>query len=997
MNRFFRFEINKQTPLWGSITSFVMCFVTAVTGAHAQGLSVSVPVSSVEACQDYFTSEWSNPLDMSDSADILYNLVPREGGDLSAFSYDNGIVSMTSTGGDPSLRLLTWVDHDRGALAAIPDDTTRFGVNRPIVGAQSPFYDTLTLRMYTDKASYLQVLYEKQDGSAAFTSPTTTKVGWHTYELNLRNANIQVSNGDYSWESTPITGIRIDPTAISGANIKFDWIQLTPSASRCLRPVVEYNRTGAGYARILVDDDTDPTNGVLFRSSLQSSASGTVEIPTSHIFPGSYKVYGFLAKDYATSISQPWDMDASGSDVKIASLSDISPDSVSFATGQFCATTSGGDPSFLLNIPHDLPIDASQFHKLSLDITVSAPMQVAVYFFGDNSSLKGLTSISIPGSGRYDINLQGVSGWTGEIHDLRIDPGHLASVNFCVDNITLGSSYLPTITAPSLTAPVAFTVKERPLASFVQPDKEGGLDYFVREKGSPSNFDSTLDLAFVSGLSSLQLYPGNVYTDSGGFVRVGDFLEGTNLPGDGDPINGSVLRAPAINPDLYRLVCFDLDVLLPVNVYHSVARVLWLRDGAAVDGDDIVLKTTGEKRYCLRLDTMATEGRAPGSQHPWTFNSNGSGIQYFRVDPHEEEVPTTYRMGDIRLASDHLSNQRFAFVLNGSKNKSVQIYVAPTARSTTGGSLVGTVAGGRASQVLMWDTSQTPEGYYYPYLVVENATYFADAPIRVLRSFNDTTAPILRIDAPSSGYRLVNQMQIAGYALDDVRIATVEVLVDGVLAANIQPTLFNKSVRDAYPTLPYASAAGFNQFLDLSALPDGEHSVGIIAYDTAGNTSEASFSVTKGPNNPTLDITYPVPNEIPIAVPLTNLPNPFDDPGALRVSKAIVDAKGKARVSLNGTGSVNCSIDVSVGRSSAKPGTIIGSYSFSSSKGALAATGVRIHPRTGKVYLIAARKCLHSEYNKTASRALTYKTRVGRIASLKSLSKKLKEGLKITM
>ena len=372
--------------------------------------------------------------------------------------------------------------------------------------------------MYTDQASYIQVLYEKQDSSAAFTAPITTKVGWHTYEINLRTADIQVSNGDYSWESTPITGIRIDPTAINGATIKFDWIQLTPSSTRCPRPVVNYSRTGAGYVRVIVDEDQDTTNGVIFQSPLQSAAAGSVEIPTTQIYPGTHKVYGFLTQDYATSISQPWDMDASGTDVKLSSLVDISTSSVSFASGKFCGATSGGDPSFLLSIPHDLPIDASLFNKLSLDITTDRPIQLGVYFFGKGFSFKGLVSTSIPSSGRYNINLQGVSGWSGDIYDVRIDPGDEASTNFCFDNITLGSAYLPSVPSVVYTAPVDFIVKERPLAAFIQPDKEGGLDYFVRQKGSPSNFDSISDLAFVSGVSAVTLYPGNVYTDSGGFV-----------------------------------------------------------------------------------------------------------------------------------------------------------------------------------------------------------------------------------------------------------------------------------------------------------------------------------------------------------------------------------------------------------------------------------------------------------------------------------------------
>jgi hypothetical protein len=281
-------------------------------------------------------------------------------------------------------------------------------------------------------------------------------------------------------------------------------------------------------------------------------------------------------------------------------------------------------------------------------------------------------------------------------------------------------------------------------------------------------------------------------------------------------------------------------------------------------------------------------------------------------------------------------------------------------------------------------------------LVVEGNTYFADAPVRVLRSFNDDKGPILGLDAPSNGYRFVNQMQIAGHALDDVRVATVEVLVDGALVANILPSLFNKTVRDTYPTYPYASAAAFNQFVDLSSLADGEHLVKIVAYDTAGNTSESAFSVTKAPSGASPDVTYPVPNEAPVSVPLNGLPNPFANPGPFRITKSTVDGKGRVIVSVIGTGAKNCSVDLRVGRAPNKTGSVIGSYTFPASRGTLSAKGVLIHSKTGKAHLVAERRCLNSAYNRNSSRLISYKTRSGKIRSLKSLERSLKKGLKVS-
>jgi hypothetical protein len=961
--------------------------------SFAQEMSLSIPSHSVEACQDYFTSEWNSPLDMNDTTDLLYNLVPREVSQLEQFSYSGGIASTTSTGIDPLFRLLTPVDHEKGTLVAIPDDTTRFGVNRPLVGLQSPYYDTLSMRMYTDKNSNLQILYEKQDGSYAFTQPVSTYVGWHVYDVDLRTQAVQVSQGDSSWESSPVTAMRVDPTSSQGAQIKFDWIQLTPNAARCPTLTVNYSRSVmTGSMILVVDDDTDPSNGVYYRSPPLTAASGSLAIPTTRLFPRVYKVYGFLTTDYATSVVEPWDMDTAGGDVQTNSLVDIDPASVSFATGKFCGTTTGTDPYFFLNVPDDRPIDASKFNRLSLDLTIPSAMDVYAVFYDSNRLPKGTAHVTANGSGRFNINVGAAAGWSGSIYGLRIDVGDSRGLSFCVDNVTLGSSFLAAPPNPTYTSPLTATIRDRALATFVQPDKEGGLDYFVKEKGNPSNMDSPADIKFTSGLSAANIYPGNVYTDSAGLVRTGDYLEATSTTGDADPVNGSVLNGPGINPDLYRLVCFDLDVLKPVTEFRTVARVLWFRNDTPYNGDDIVIKTYGEKRYCLRLDTMPVEGVTAGMPHPWQWNSNGTGIQYFRVDPIEESIATTYRVGDIRLASDHLANERYAFVITGALDKSIQVYLAPTSRSTNGGFSIGTLAAGRSSQVLMWDSSTAAEGFYYPYLVVDGNTYYADAPVRVLRTFSDTAAPALSIDSPQAGYRFVSQMQIAGHALDTTRVATVEVVVDGVLVHSLRPNLFNKAVRDAYPVVPYSSLAGFNESVDLSSLSNGAHTVRIVAYDTAGNTSEASYAVEKSATDATADVTYPVPHEAAMAVPLSGVTK--SNPGRFRMTKALVSSKGGVAISLVGAGSGLCSVDVSVGKSAKKASAAVGTYMFRAQKSTLTAQKVSIDSKVGKVYVLATRSCSNAQYNATTSKPLTYRSARGKLKTTKAIAAALRKSFR---
>ena len=289
----------------------------------------------------------------------------------------------------------------------------------------------------------------------------------------------------------------------------------------------------------------------------------------------------------------------------------------------------------------------------------------------------------------------------------------------------------------------------------------------------------------------------------------------------------------------------------------------------------------------------------------------------------------------------------------------------------------------------MWDSSAVAEGFYYPYLVVEGNTYYADAPVRVLRSFNDSTPPILGINSPQSGYRFVNQMQVAGHAVDMTRVATVEVMLDGALIHTLRPNLFNKEVRDLYPAYPNASSSLFNQFIDLSSVAIGVHTVRIVAYDAAGNSTEQSFAVEKVAGDATADVTFAVPNDPAITVPLSGVTT--SDPGRFRLTKASVSKKGELLISMVGAGSGLCSVALSVGKTPKVSSHTVDSYLFSSAKVNLTAKKIGIDPKAGKIYLLGARTCSNTQYNSSSAVLLRYQTRKGALKTRKAVAAALKK------
>lgn len=286
------------------------------------------------------------------------------------------------------------------------------------------------------------------------------------------------------------------------------------------------------------------------------------------------------------------------------------------------------------------------------------------------------------------------------------------------------------------------------------------------------------------------------------------------------------------------------------------------------------------------MDTLQTEpASVPGPTHPWNKNSDGSGINYWRIDAHEESTATIFRFQDIRLAADHKADSKFLIVLDGDRDKQVALYYSGRSDGTQG-TLIGTVPAGRNTDTYLWNTSNVPEGTWFLYLVVGSETYTAPGQVVVSHQGEiDSANPILSVDAPLNGHRFTDSLEIAGFAVDNLRIATVEAFLDGQLISSFRPSQYRKAARDAYPALPFSADSGFQFNVAIAnSVSMGNHTFTLKAYDTSGNLTQYDTTVQKVGSDPTAAVSYPVPNEsrfsVPIAAPAQPTAVPTSAPGA---------------------------------------------------------------------------------------------------------------------
>ena len=99
----------------------------------------------------------------------------------------------------------------------------------------------------------------------------------------------------------------------------------------------------------------------------------------------------------------------------------------------------------------------------------------------------------------------------------------------------------------------------------------------------------------------------------------------------------------------------------------------------------------------------------------------------------------------------------------------------------------------------------------------------------------DIFTPFGSVDTPASNAQLSSAINVAGWALDDVAVAKVDVAVDGILAGTATYGGSRPDVANEWPNAP--AAIGYNFSLDTTRFSNGPHVIEVRATDTSGNVA----------------------------------------------------------------------------------------------------------------------------------------------------------------
>lgn len=877
---------------------YLALFGVLVPALAQADLTLNTPTSgtdSVAPCQDYYRYEWNEPRDMSDRTHGALDDFNDQARGADSHTYSSGLLSFNTTSSGAALTFLQYtalgLDSQGSPVpGAIPIHL--YGEERPI---NSSTYTHLALRMYSSALTIATVLWSI-DTSTYATTLFTAYPGWHVYDIDLSSATINTSAGSSTnWSQRSWEGLEIFPANASSVNIQIDWLQLT-SPGNCGSFNIGYSVTGTASANRLglaIDTDTDPSNGLVAQADVSASSDGSSSSAINgtgsgafslhKLFPGDYYVYGVQSSDWASAnLFNAWDMSSSAD---IGSLtSGISGGT--FSGGQYSGTFSSNDPTIYLNIPTGKSINASVYRYLTVKMTISglaSPNLFQAYFFSTTGALLGTASVAgiTNGAQTIQVDMAGVTGWSGnQIGYFRIDPVSDALVSFSIDFVSLSSTgYQASLSDPSLVQASTTLKVGNPALSFIQPDQRGGIDFAQSVLGDPWNMNSSADIDNFTNVSSAAILPHASLSDPEGTAIEGDFLRAYNVNGNGDPqyVPHNFDSAHPIDTSRFVNLCFGGWNKTETNSFNSVLRFIW-HDASAggssgySDGDDII-GFSRYHEYCLdlrsTLDTRVEPPLADSAPNPWT--SLSSGVNLVRVDMNESTDSNYFSVIDfIHLRTDHESNTQYAIVVDAELSQAVNLYYNSSA-STSGGTLIGTLSGGRNTNIYLWDTSALTEGTYYIYGTASENGYTLPilAPGRVVVNHSraqDTTAPLLSCERPGNSYTFDTSLELAGYAMDETRLATVEVLVDGNWVSKITPNKFHLAARDAYPELAESNNPGFQVNLDGTQFSYGAHTVRIVATDTAGNETACDNSVTRAVGQDTSPYTYPTPSNSEIAL-----------------------------------------------------------------------------------------------------------------------------------
>lgn len=809
--------------------------------AAQAGLSLAVTqpdgtADKIAAGRDYATEVLGDPWDMDNAEDFNLN----ESLNVSSPAYAGGVFSCTAATNDPSLFLL---DPGLGG-------TQRNGRTGRYFPIDTTVYRYFSIRMNVSVASSMQVFWFTGSSfvsSFAASNFVQTTPGWRIYTIDLATTTI-VAGDVASWAGQPATGLRLDHSAAPGSTAQVDWVRLTATgdASTTFTTAFVANDPGSNAViNMYLDDDSDFNNGTLERiaTGLREDSATTAPVELSRHAPGTYFVHGRMSRDYATMVlDDAWDM-ANAADVAFTS----GMTGAAVSGGVFTATSSTTDPFFNLNVPVTVPtqIDAAIYRSVSFQLTLSSASTAQVLWqTQDNVLHASATFAASAGSNIYSVNLGADPTWAGQIKLFRIDPANASGISISVDwvSVNTGTTALPG--APTVITTVSggpLTINTPPICHLLQPDAEGGLDFASFIRNNPWNMAESADVQLTTGLAGG--FPQYLTDTTANGVR-GDFLRGQNPNGNRDPAVFYLFEntMSPIDANRFRNLTFRMSVTGARDIGNgSIARCFWQTTvaGTGVQSTEDIIVNAGWNRYAFDLPAILKDPTDPSNNAtPW-----GGTVKYFRIDPHEFLAPREFFIDNVKIAADDESNGRFAITWNATDpddNATIQLFRDTDAVGFNGTPIVAGIEEDDPSNIHRWDTRGVPNGTYYVYAVITdglNTTRrYATGRLKIDNAGSaDVNPPLGALETANTITNASGPTTVTGWALDNVQVASVQLLIDGTPVARPATGVFRPDIRNLNPGFADCSEAGFTIVYNPAGLGPGTHSLTVAVYDTAGN------------------------------------------------------------------------------------------------------------------------------------------------------------------
>jgi hypothetical protein len=818
----------------------------------------------LSAPPDYATEVLQNPWDFSSDSD-LGNYV--KAADTSG--------NITIDGGTLTAPAASFFHMVSPAVC----DANPSGKTGPAFSIDTTRYRYLTFRAYSSELNGLNVhaftgcnYFENFWRSETF----FVQPGWGVYTVDLQTINRTVGIST-PWNGVPATGLRLD--VIVGKPVVFDWMTLTGEGGDSA--AVNYSRNAGGTTKLysmFLDDDTNPLNGFDRVLVQTSSTTPAVHLSARSLSPGSsYRVIAVQSNDFPALIPDPWDM------AQITDVENLTSTRASLVSTGISFSPQAATSSFDLAV-HRKTIPGNRFRYLRLDMTLAQAANVSIKFVTGGGTVSAGTFSGIAGRQTFSLDLGAVSGWSTTIDRLIVQLSGLGAVTLHQASLRNDGFGVADLSPQTIISPRAYHANSAPRVAVTQPDAAGGADFAAQELGNPWNMDDTSDFVNLFSIRSPRILPNNVVDGVSG-----NFFAGSSLPNDYDPhaesLNTIDRRTSTIDTDRYKNLTYRLKVDAPQDiVLGSVVRIVWrVASESALsfyNGDDTVT-FDGWNTYVQDMRSIKLEHlqHPPGSfpAQPWYGR-----VSQFRVDPHEFSTPTAFYFDYIRVTADDEANSQFLVTLDvddvdSSPSQVTASVFYTTSATISGGTLIGSFTLDQAPHVI-WDTRQVPEGSYFIYAVVtdgrNSTSRLATGKVVVNHSrAQDIIPPILVVDNPGPGATVYDSAVLAGYALDEVQLAKVDVLVDDVWLTALQPGFFDPRAQALYRSWAESGNAGFRGNVSFANIAPGLHTLRLRAWDTAGNpTSSEVMQFTRvigADPSP-----YPPPvagSDMPIEVPIAPL------------------------------------------------------------------------------------------------------------------------------